>query len=54
MCRLHYRRVNAPLPKANDIQGMADYWKAHYNTVKGKGTPSEFVTHYNQYIAGVL
>ncbi len=54
MCRLHYRRVNAPLPAANDIQGLARYWKMHYNTVKGRGTTSEFVTHYNQYVAGIL
>jgi hypothetical protein len=42
MCRVHYMRVPAPLPAATDIAGMAAYWKQHYNTPQGKGTPEEF------------
>jgi len=38
MCRLHYRRVSAPLPEATDTSGLAAYWKQHYNTPKGRGT----------------
>lgn len=38
MCRIHYRRVKDPLPRAKDPEAMAAYWKAHYNTPLGKGT----------------
>ena len=54
MCRLHYRRVKEKLPAADDIQGLARYWKEHYNTVKGKGSTEQFIQHFNHYIAGVL
>ena len=37
MCRIHYRRVAEPLPKAKDAEAMAAYWKAHYNTSAGAG-----------------
>ena len=36
--RLHYRRVTKPLPAADDVDGMAHYWKAHWNTERGRGT----------------
>jgi len=42
MCRVHYRRVPAPLPASGDIRGQAAYWKEHYNTPLGAGT----VEHY--------
>lgn len=38
MCRLHYRRVPAPLPDCWDEVEMAKYWKEFYNTPLGKGT----------------
>lgn len=41
MCRVHYRRVSQPLPAADDALGMAHYWKAHYNTYKGKGSAQD-------------
>lgn len=50
MCRAHYRRRPEPLPKAGDLDGLADYWKTHYNTVKGKGTVEHFKTSYNQLV----
>ena len=43
MCRVHYLRKPAALPDAADIQGMARYWKLHYNTPLGRGTINEFV-----------
>ncbi len=46
MCRVHYRRVKAPLPKAGDVAGMAAYWKQYYNTPLGAGTAQEFVEHF--------
>lgn len=44
MARVHYWRVAEPLPEMSDTHGMAQYWKTHYNTAKGKGT----VFHYMQ------
>lgn len=38
MCALHYRRVPAKLPEADDVPAMAGYWKQWYNTPHGKGT----------------
>jgi|TARA_R100001530_G_C4303971_1_gene151221 hypothetical protein len=40
-CRLKYRRVPTPIP--NDIEGLARYWKDHYNTESGAGTISHFL-----------
>lgn len=50
MCRLKYFRVPKKLPEANDIIGLATYWKNYYNTEKGKGTISAFIHNYNKYI----
>jgi hypothetical protein len=38
MCRIHYWRAAEALPQAKDAEGMARYWKTHYNTPAGKGT----------------
>jgi hypothetical protein len=43
MCRLHYRRVPSALPKAEDLEGQAKYWKEHYNSHLGKGTIEHFM-----------
>jgi len=40
-CRLRYYTVPAPIPP--DREGRAEYWKRHYNTSAGKGTPSEYL-----------
>lgn len=37
MCRVHYRRIRAPLP-GNEPEGLAGYWKQYYNTPLGAGT----------------
>jgi hypothetical protein len=50
MCRVHYMRVSAALPAANDIEGMANYWKENYNTPLGAGTPEEFLNKWPQYV----
>lgn len=51
MARVHYRRVKAPLPAANDIPALARYWKVYYNTPLGKGTEAEFIANYKKYVA---
>ncbi|KYN82243.1 hypothetical protein ATY36_13735 [Vibrio cidicii] len=43
MCRIHYLRKKPPLPKAGDIEGLARYWKEHYNTPLGAGRVEEFI-----------
>ena len=42
-CRLHYRRVKDPLPKADNLKAQAQYWKTFYNTKLGKGTIKHFM-----------
>lgn len=37
MCRVHYRRIRAPLPSDNAMD-LARYWKQYYNTPLGAGT----------------
>ncbi len=41
--RLIYSRVLQPLPAVDNDNGLADYWKAHWNTPLGKGTVDEFL-----------
>lgn len=43
MARLVYWRRPEPLPPADDIEGHAAYWLAHYNTIEGKGTRAHFL-----------
>ena len=52
MARVHYWRVPEPLPAHDDVEGMAYYWKKHYNTFKGKGTVIEFFDNYARYVEG--
>lgn len=46
MARIHYLRVPEPLPDANDVEGLAAYWKEHYNTALGAGSVQDFVNNY--------
>jgi len=50
MCRVRYMRVAEALPSGDDIEAMANYWKEHYNTPLGAGTPEEFVSKWGQYV----
>jgi len=50
MARLCYLRVPEKLPEANDIKGLAEYWKKYYNTEHGAGTVDKAVKHYNRFI----
>ena len=49
MARIHYWRIPYPLPDADDIEALGEYWDTHYNRNPLKGTVSEFVTHYRKY-----
>lgn len=48
MCRVHYLRVKETIP--TDLSGWAGYWKEHYNTRSGKGTPEEFICNYKRLV----
>lgn len=50
MARIHYRRVPEPFPDADNISGMAKYWKEHWNTYRGKGTVEQYIKNWNRYI----
>lgn len=41
MCRIHYLRNKDKIPE--DLKGLANYWKVHYNTPKGAGKPEDFI-----------
>lgn len=43
MCRIQYWRRPEPLPAADDVAGLAAYWKRFWNTAAGRGDPDEFV-----------
>ena len=47
ICRVHYMRVPDPIP--SDLRGQAEYWKEHYNTPAGAGTPEEFIENFVPY-----
>ncbi|GAB4491833.1 MAG: hypothetical protein Tsb0010_00360 [Parvularculaceae bacterium] len=42
MARMQYYRFPASLPSADDLDGLARYWKRYYNTAKGAGTVAGF------------
>lgn len=46
MARVYYRTKKAPLPAADDVDGMAAYWKLHYNTALGAGTVAHALPHF--------
>lgn len=46
MCRVHYRRERDPLPPADNVRALGEYWKRHYNTYQGAGTVDEFVHNF--------
>lgn len=52
MARVKYKTIAAPLPHVDDIQGMAGYYKAHYNTAGGKATIQQAVRNYHHYVEG--
>lgn len=50
IARVIYLRVKEPLPKADDMDGLATYYKQYYNTHKGKATTKEFIDNYKRFI----
>jgi hypothetical protein len=50
IARIIYFRISKPLPAANDIAGLAAYWKQHYNTPRGKGKVEYFIKNYQELV----
>lgn len=50
MCRVHYLRVQTPIPKDATAQDYALYHKKYYNTVMGKTDPKESQQHFQRAI----
>lgn len=51
ICRIKYLRDPEELPSANDIEGLANYWKRVYNTENGAGSIDDFITKYKKYLS---
>ena len=52
MARMQYRRDPLPLPPANDIRALGEYWDRVYNRNPNKGTVEEFIGNYMHYCRG--
>ncbi len=50
MARIHYLRVKENLPDATDVDGLYEYYKKYYNTVKGKATKDESIKKYQDFL----
>lgn len=48
VARLRYWIVPEPLPAADDVEGLARYWKQYYNTHLGRGTEEEWINNYQK------
>lgn len=48
--RLFYTMIKERLPDANDLIGLAKYWKKYYNTPYGKGAEEEFIENYGRLV----
>lgn len=49
IARIVYYRRPESLPGDKDIDGLAQYWKSHFNTHKGAGIASEWASKYRKY-----
>lgn len=49
LARIVYLRRSNQLPDAENSEALAQYWKEHYNTYLGRGTPAQYKTIYDNY-----
>lgn len=52
LARLHYIKIPEPLPRHDDLHGLAAYWKKYYNTHLGAGTVAGAIKKYERYVTG--
>lgn len=50
LARFKYRMDPNPIPLAEDLPGLAAYWKRVYNTHLGAGTPEKFIQAYRELV----
>ena len=51
IARMKYYLIPVKLPDADNLKGLADYWKVYYQAGGDAGLPaSAFVTAYNKYV----
>ena len=49
IARMKYQNVPTPLPDHQDVWGMAQYWKEHWNTHLGAGTITQAFDAYHKH-----
>ena len=47
-----YADKTEALPSFQNVSGMAEYYKRHWNTVRGAAKVADVIRHYNQYVRG--
>lgn len=52
MARIHYDRVQAPLPNSSDQDTLWDYYKKYYNTSHGAADKDAALKKYHDFLAG--
>jgi len=52
MCRVHYYLRPEPLPAADDIAGLARYYKQWYNTPAGAARVPDVIDNYHKFVEG--
>lgn len=52
-CRLQYYRKPEALPAADDLEGLAKYWKDHWNSHLGAGTEEQFIDAWHRYMGAL-
>jgi hypothetical protein len=50
ICRLKYYFIPEGLPAADNISGLASFYKRFYNTPAGAATLDDFISNYNKYV----
>jgi hypothetical protein len=50
MARIHYLRISAKVPLADDVEGIWAYYKKYYNTEKGKAKKDESIKKYQEFM----
>lgn len=52
IARIVYLRIPEALPAPDDVEGLANYWKQHYDTADGKGMVEQFIKNYHECVLG--
>ena len=53
ICRVHYLRAPEPIPSADDLEGIWNFYKRRYNSADGAANERAFMACYRKYVLGV-